>query len=120
MAALAEFERALISERTRAGMAAARERGVPFGRPKALSPDLIDVARCAVHCQQIEVKDVAESLNVSVRTLRRHMPAGKAPNCGSRAHRTSIPLGKDIVCGLCPRCMNKAYRDQDGSRTASV
>lgn len=33
MGALAEFERALISERTKAGMAAARSRGVQFGRP---------------------------------------------------------------------------------------
>lgn len=34
IAALAEFERALISERTRAGMAAARVRGVKLGRPR--------------------------------------------------------------------------------------
>ncbi|RQQ21736.1 recombinase family protein [Burkholderia stagnalis] len=34
IAALAEFERALISERTRAGMAAARMRGVKLGRPR--------------------------------------------------------------------------------------
>lgn len=36
MGALAEFERALISERTRAGMAAARARGVVLGRPTKL------------------------------------------------------------------------------------
>ncbi len=34
MGALAEFERALISERTRAGMAAARARGAVIGRPR--------------------------------------------------------------------------------------
>lgn len=34
MGALAEFERALISERTRAGMAAAKARGVQLGRPR--------------------------------------------------------------------------------------
>jgi DNA invertase Pin-like site-specific DNA recombinase len=33
MGALAEFERSLISERTKAGMAAAKARGVPVGRP---------------------------------------------------------------------------------------
>lgn len=38
MAALAEFERSLISERTRAGMAAARARGQTLGRPRALTP----------------------------------------------------------------------------------
>lgn len=36
MGALAEFERALISERTRAGMAAARARGRNIGRPPKL------------------------------------------------------------------------------------
>lgn len=36
MGALAEFERALISERTRAGMAAARARGRVIGRPPKL------------------------------------------------------------------------------------
>lgn len=34
MAALAEFERALISERTKAGMKAAKARGVHVGRPR--------------------------------------------------------------------------------------
>lgn len=36
IAALAEFERSLISERTRAGMAAARARGAKIGRPRAV------------------------------------------------------------------------------------
>ncbi|OXJ35910.1 DNA resolvase [Burkholderia sp. HI2714] len=35
IAALAEFERSLISERTRAGMAAARVRGAKIGRPRS-------------------------------------------------------------------------------------
>ncbi|MEM6414222.1 MAG: recombinase family protein [Pseudomonadota bacterium] len=35
MGAFAEFERNLISERTKAGMAAARARGVTLGRPKS-------------------------------------------------------------------------------------
>lgn len=48
MAALAEFERSLISERTRAGMEAARERGATLGRPKALSEEQILVARDAI------------------------------------------------------------------------
>lgn len=42
IAALAEFERALISERTRAGMAAARVRGVKLGRPRNTSLPLYD------------------------------------------------------------------------------
>lgn len=39
LGAFAEFERALIRERTRVGMAAALKRGSVFGRPKALASD---------------------------------------------------------------------------------
>jgi DNA invertase Pin-like site-specific DNA recombinase len=43
--ALAEFERALITERTRAGLASAKRRGVKLGRPPALSPEQVKHAR---------------------------------------------------------------------------
>ncbi|MBA8820895.1 DNA invertase Pin-like site-specific DNA recombinase [Ochrobactrum sp. P6BSIII] len=39
IAALAEFERSLISERTRAGMAAAKLRGKHVGRPRRIKPE---------------------------------------------------------------------------------
>lgn len=71
MAALAEFERSLISERTRAGMAAAKRNGQHVGRPPALSPEDILKAQTAINTQGREIKDVAEKLNVSPRTLRR-------------------------------------------------
>ncbi|UTW60225.1 recombinase family protein [Kordiimonas sp. SCSIO 12603] len=38
MGALAQFERELIRERTKAGMLAAKERGIIIGRPRKLSP----------------------------------------------------------------------------------
>jgi DNA invertase Pin-like site-specific DNA recombinase len=40
--ALAELERSLISERTRAGVKAAKNRGVKFGRKPKLTPQQID------------------------------------------------------------------------------
>ena len=43
--ALAEFERALIRERTRAGLAAAKRAGRTGGRPPKLTGDDLDVAR---------------------------------------------------------------------------
>jgi hypothetical protein len=43
--AMAEFERSVISERTKAGMAAARRRGWHVGRPAKLTPDQLDYAR---------------------------------------------------------------------------
>ena len=43
-AALAEFERDIIRERTSAGLAAAHKRGVAIGRPRALTPEQILMA----------------------------------------------------------------------------
>lgn len=43
--AMAEFERSLISERTRAGVTAAKNRGVKFGRKPVLSPERIEHAK---------------------------------------------------------------------------
>lgn len=67
---LAELERSLITERTRAGVKAAQSRGVKFGRKPKLSPAQIDHAR-----QQIQhgrrVQDVAALLNVDRVTLYR-------------------------------------------------
>src|SRR5713101_3231156 len=42
---LAELERSLISERTRAGVKAAKRSGVKFGRKRKLNPQQIDHAR---------------------------------------------------------------------------
>jgi DNA invertase Pin-like site-specific DNA recombinase len=42
---LAELERSLISERTRAGVKAAQSRGVKFGRKRKLTPEQITHAR---------------------------------------------------------------------------
>ena len=44
-AGMAEFERALIHQRTSSGRTAAMERGVRFGRPPKLTPDQIALGR---------------------------------------------------------------------------
>lgn len=75
MAALAEFERSIISERTRAGMAAARARGIQLGRPRTLSEQQLRQARCAIECNHLHHDDVAKQLNVSSRTLKRYLTA---------------------------------------------
>lgn len=72
MAALAEFERSLISERTRAGMEAARAKGKHLGRPRALSDEQIGSAWYAIRQQNVTIHDVANQLQVSPQTLRRH------------------------------------------------
>jgi DNA invertase Pin-like site-specific DNA recombinase len=46
-AALSEFERDVLCERTRAGLVAARKRGVKLGRPRSLTPEQVEMARGA-------------------------------------------------------------------------
>ncbi|WP_321804304.1 recombinase family protein [Burkholderia sp. BCC1988] len=71
LAALAEFERGLISERTRAGMAAARDRGSHIGRPKILS----DAQRIEAGqlLEKYSPSQVAKRFNVHRTTLMRHI-----------------------------------------------
>jgi len=45
LAAVAEFERSVIRERINAGLAAARDRGAKFGRPRTLHKRRSEVAR---------------------------------------------------------------------------
>lgn len=71
MAALAEFERSLISERTRAGMAAARANGKHMGRRPLLSPAQVDQARCLLKSGEWPVREVARHLGVHPRTVTR-------------------------------------------------
>jgi DNA invertase Pin-like site-specific DNA recombinase len=68
--ALAEFERALISERTKAGLEVARARGKRLGRPAALTPRQVAKAREAV-AHGASVAATARKLGVHPRTLHR-------------------------------------------------
>ncbi|MCD2172307.1 recombinase family protein [Rhizobium sp. C4] len=72
MGALAEFERSLISERTRAGMEAARRRGSQIGRRSALTPTQIHQVIHAVH-EGTEVQYLANQYGVSPRTIRNYL-----------------------------------------------
>ena len=67
---LAELERSLIQERTKAGRAAVQARGVKMGRKPLLTTQQIAYARKLVE-QGERPNDVAQSLNVSRRTLYR-------------------------------------------------
>lgn len=75
--ALAEFERAVIRERTRAGLAAAWARGRRGGRPKALDAADLAAARALLRDPAITVGDVARRLKVSPATLYRYLPGGR-------------------------------------------
>lgn len=68
-ASLADFERHLISERTRVGLAAGRARGRLGGRPPALTPEQLREARLLLTDPDATVTDVAEHYGVSRTTL---------------------------------------------------
>jgi len=71
MGALAEFERDLISERTRAGMKAAKKRGKSLGRPTALTSEQIIHAKRAIEKGDETVSGMASVLGVHRNTLSR-------------------------------------------------
>ena len=78
-AALAEFERDLIRERTNAGLQAARARGRSGGRPALLTEDKLRTARRMYEQQDMTVEKIGAVLGVSRTTVYRALrrdPAG--------------------------------------------
>lgn len=71
MGAMAEFERAIISERTKAGMEAARIRGSRIGRRPSMSREQIEAARHAVEIDRRPVAEIAVGNGVHPKTLAR-------------------------------------------------
>jgi DNA invertase Pin-like site-specific DNA recombinase len=71
-AALAEFERNLIRERTLAGLKAARARGRKGGRPKKLQPKERKTISALLKTNEISVREVATRFGVSRSTLYRN------------------------------------------------
>ena len=83
-AGMAEFERALIHQRTSSGRVAARMRGVRFGRPPKLTPEQIALGRRLVD-EGTSVRDVAKViLKCHPATLYREL--GKFGPASNRAN----------------------------------
>lgn len=77
-AALAEFERELIGERTRAGLASARARGRHGGRPFKMTPAKLRLAMAAMGKPETEVGSLCKELGITRQTLYRHVgPKGE-------------------------------------------
>ncbi|MDE2078579.1 MAG: recombinase family protein [Burkholderiales bacterium] len=71
MAALAEFERGLIQERTHAGLAAARARGRQGGRP-GLPPEKVAMIRAAAADPTADITATCKALDISRATFYRY------------------------------------------------
>jgi DNA invertase Pin-like site-specific DNA recombinase len=84
-AALAEFERELIIERTKAGMAAARARGRKGGRPYTMTTAKLRLAMAAMASRDTKVGDLCVELGVTRQTLYRHVdPKGNQLHASMR------------------------------------
>jgi DNA invertase Pin-like site-specific DNA recombinase len=71
--ALAEFERDLIRERTKAGLAAARARGRKGGRPRKLDEKKIALLQRLHQDKTTAIQDILDALNISKATLYRYV-----------------------------------------------
>jgi len=76
-AALAEFERQLIQERTQAGLSAARARGRLGGRPKALTTGKQQRAVQLYQEKQLTVKEICVMMGISKPTLYAYVRAAQ-------------------------------------------
>ncbi|WP_018264111.1 recombinase family protein [Methylobacterium sp. WSM2598] len=74
-AALAEFERELIVERTKAGLASARARGRKGGRKPKMTPAKLRLAQAAMGQPETKVSALCAELGVTRQTLYRHVDA---------------------------------------------
>ncbi|UUZ44265.1 recombinase family protein [Janibacter limosus] len=84
-AALSEYERALISERTVAGLASARARGRKGGRPFKMTPAKVRPAAASMGQPDTNVGDLCQELGVTRQTLYRHVsPAGELREDGKK------------------------------------
>ena len=84
-AALAEFERELIRERTIAGLSSARARGRNGGRPYTMTPAKLRLAQAAMVKRDTKVSDLCQELGVTRQTLYRFVdPKGNLRADGTK------------------------------------
>ena len=77
-ASLAEYERELISERTKAGLASARARGRKGGRKHKMTPTKLYLAQGALEKPDTKISELCKELGVTRQTLYRHLsPTGQ-------------------------------------------
>lgn len=78
-AALAEFERELISERTKAGLASARARGKTGGAPYKMTMAKLRLAMATMGRPETKVVDLCRELGITRQTLYRHVAPDGSP-----------------------------------------
>ena len=98
-AALAEFERELIVERTNAGLAAARARGRNGGRPFKMTAAKLRLAQAAMGKPETKISELCAELGVTRQTLYRHVaPTGELRPDGEKLldRRSKAPRSRSV------------------------
>jgi DNA invertase Pin-like site-specific DNA recombinase len=109
-AALAEFERELIRERTIAGLAAARARGGNGGRKPKMTPAKLRQAQHALGKKGTVVADLCNELGISSQTLYRHVsPIGELRSSGKKSFgknnvRYWVNFGRELLTASLSGC----------------
>jgi DNA invertase Pin-like site-specific DNA recombinase len=93
LGALAELERGLIQERTRAGLEAARARGRTGGRPPAVTKRTLAAALAMLEQGELTMSEIAAELGVGRSTLNRHLARHRAEKDG-QATVGATPVGR--------------------------
>jgi DNA invertase Pin-like site-specific DNA recombinase len=75
--ALAEFEREIIKERTRAGLESARSRGKVGGRPRALTQKEVQILNNMAADKSLTVSDICKTLGIGRTTFYRYVKVGE-------------------------------------------
>ena len=75
LSGMGEYERRILSRRTKEGLAAARRRGAKLGRPRKLSPQQVAHALSRLECEQATVAALAREFHVGRWTLSRALKA---------------------------------------------
>lgn len=84
-AALSEFEREMIKERTLAGMASARARGRKGGRPYKMTQAKLRLAMASLGQLETKIGPLCEELGITKQTLYRHVsPTGELREDGKK------------------------------------
>src|SRR5262245_55667965 len=94
-AALAEFERELIRERTIAGLSSARARGRKGGRPYTMTPAKLRLAQAAMAKRDTKVGDLCMELGITRQTLYRFVgPKGELRADGNKLLKSKLKHGR--------------------------
>jgi DNA invertase Pin-like site-specific DNA recombinase len=89
LAVFAEFERDILRDRVKAGIAQARKEGRPHGRPPTVQHHATEIS--SLFKQGISKRQIAARLSISRASVRRMLPVGKATFRARRGMKRAHP-----------------------------